>query len=86
MKSATRHRHATDGESGRMGRRWIPRGGVDVHTEKYTLPVTWSEGDTRLELIAPEQFPVRVVSTGWSPATPAGGIEASLIDIAAQRR
>ena len=25
--------------------------GVDVHTEKYTLPVTWSEGDTRLELL-----------------------------------
>ena len=21
--------------------------GIDVHTEKYTLPVTWSEGDTR---------------------------------------
>src|SRR5882762_385839 len=25
--------------------------GVDVHTEKYPLPVTWSEGDTRLELL-----------------------------------
>jgi len=30
--------------------------GVDVHTEKYTLPVTWSEGATRLELIEPAQF------------------------------
>ncbi len=27
--------------------------GVDVHTEKYTLPVAWSEGDTRLELLGP---------------------------------
>src|SRR2546425_1123782 len=36
--------------------------GVDVHTEKYTLPVTWSEGATRLELIEPAQFPLRVVS------------------------
>ncbi len=35
--------------------------GVEVHTEKYTLPVT--------------------VSTGWSPATPAGGIEAAIVDI-----
>ncbi|HWZ97564.1 MAG TPA: M20/M25/M40 family metallo-hydrolase [Candidatus Dormibacteraeota bacterium] len=55
--------------------------GVDVHTEKYTLPVTWSEGETRLELIGPAQFPVRLASTGWSPATPIGGIEANVIDI-----
>jgi len=55
--------------------------GVDVHTEKYTLPVTWSEGDTRLELIESAQFPVHVVSTGWSPAIPDGGIEAPIVDI-----
>jgi carboxypeptidase Q len=55
--------------------------GVDVHTEKYTFPVTWSEGDTRLELLGPEKFPVHLVSGGWSPATPAGGIEANLVDI-----
>jgi len=55
--------------------------GVDVHTEKYTLPVTWSEGDTRLELLGPAQFPVHVVSTGWSPPTTAGGIEAAIVDI-----
>ena len=24
--------------------------GVEVHTEKYTLPVTWSEGETRREI------------------------------------
>jgi len=41
-----------------MARPWewgvgaFSRAGVDVHTEKYTLPVTWSEGDTRLELPA----------------------------------
>ena len=55
--------------------------GVDVHTEKYTLPVTWSEGDTRLELLSPVKFPVRLVAEGWAPATPAGGIEANLINI-----
>src|SRR5262249_24243217 len=55
--------------------------GVEVHTEKYMLPVTWSEGETRLELLGPAQFPVRLVSTGWSPATPSGGIEAAIIDI-----
>jgi carboxypeptidase Q len=55
--------------------------GVPVQTEKYTFPVTWKEGDTRLELLGPERFPVRLVAEGWSPATPPGGIEASLIDV-----
>jgi carboxypeptidase Q len=55
--------------------------GVDVHKEKYTLPVTWSEGHSRLELLGAVKFPVRLVSEGWSPATPAGGIEANLVDV-----
>jgi hypothetical protein len=55
--------------------------GVDVHTEKYTLPVTWSEGDTRLELLGPVEFPVRLKAEGWSPSTPAGGIETTVVDV-----
>ena len=56
--------------------------GVDsVHTEKYTIPLSWSEGATRLEILAPMPFPVRLVSVGWSPPTPAGGIEAVVVDI-----
>jgi len=56
--------------------------GVDeVHTEKYTMPVGWSEGNTRLEVLAPETFPVRLVSIGWSPATPEGGITANVVDV-----
>jgi carboxypeptidase Q len=55
--------------------------GVEVHTEKYTLPVTWSEGDTRLELLGPVSFPIRLKAEGWSPPTPAGGVEASLLDV-----
>jgi len=55
--------------------------GVDVHTEKYLLPTTWSEGDTRLELSGPVQFPVSLVSGGLSPATPPGGLEGTLIDV-----
>ncbi|MBZ5703085.1 MAG: M20/M25/M40 family metallo-hydrolase [Acidobacteriia bacterium] len=57
--------------------------GIDVHTEKYTLPVTWSEGETRLDLLGPVTFPVHLVSEGWSPAFPqdgsAGGAEARLV-------
>ena len=71
--------------------------GVDVHTEKYTLPVTWAEGRTLLFMTAPPNvsgatdsggmaaasfgLPLRAVSEGWGPATPPGGIEAPVIDI-----
>src|SRR5579863_2456717 len=52
----------------------------DVHTEKYTIPATWSEGDSHIQVISPAAFPVRMVSVAWSPATPPGGIEADVID------
>jgi carboxypeptidase Q len=55
--------------------------GVDVHTEKYTLPATWSEGNTRLELLGPVKFPVRLKAEGWSPSTLPGGIEAAVFDV-----
>jgi carboxypeptidase Q len=55
--------------------------GVEVHTEKYQLPLSWSEGDTRLELLGNVKFPLRTVSLGWSPATPSGGIEANVVDV-----
>ncbi len=55
--------------------------GVDeVHTEKFTIPVGWSEGHTHLEILAPVPFPVRLVSIGWSPALPDGGITADVVD------
>lgn len=56
--------------------------GVEVHTEKYQLPLMWSEGDTRLEMLGEIKFPLRTVSVGWSPPTPPGGIEATIVDIA----
>jgi carboxypeptidase Q len=54
---------------------------VDVHTEKYMLPVAWAEGNTRLEVLEPVSFPVSLVSTGLSPATPEDGLEGNLIDV-----
>jgi carboxypeptidase Q len=61
--------------------------GVNVVTEKYTLPVTWTEGATRLTISAPAaaaslNATLRAVSEGWAPATPRDGIEASVIDVA----
>ncbi|MGH9780277.1 MAG: M20/M25/M40 family metallo-hydrolase, partial [Candidatus Acidiferrales bacterium] len=56
--------------------------GVDeVLTENFTVSVGWSEGHTRLEVLAPEPFPVHLVSTGWSPATPPGGFTANVVDV-----
>ncbi|HTS11748.1 MAG TPA: M20/M25/M40 family metallo-hydrolase [Candidatus Limnocylindrales bacterium] len=56
--------------------------GVDeVHTEKFTVPVGWSEGATRAEVLSPAEFRLRLVSTGWSPATPEGGITGAVVDV-----
>src|SRR5258706_1665621 len=55
--------------------------GVDVHTEKYMQPVAWSEGETRLEVLGAERFPVSLVLIGLSPATPAGGVGGALVNI-----
>jgi len=60
--------------------------GVDVHTEKYKLPVMWKEGATRLIITAPASAiaggaTLRVVSAGWAPGTTRQGIEANALDI-----
>ena len=53
--------------------------GVDVHTEKYTLPATWSEGATHLEILSPSPFPVRLVSVAWTAGTAGKGLEANVV-------
>src|SRR5277367_3573819 len=60
--------------------------GITVHTEKYTMPVSWAAGETKLELLGLDslgidKFPVHLVAEGWSPATPLGGIEANVVDV-----
>jgi len=53
----------------------------NVKTETYTIPVNWSEGATRLDILGAHPFPVRLVSIGWGPATPTGGITANVVDV-----
>jgi carboxypeptidase Q len=43
-------------------------GGENVHTETFQLPNSWTEGATKLNVSAPEQFSVRAISMGWAPA------------------
>jgi carboxypeptidase Q len=55
--------------------------GVDeVHTESFEVATGWAEGETRAAVIEPAAFPLRVVSIGWSPATPGPGITAIVVD------
>jgi carboxypeptidase Q len=51
-----------------------------VHTEKFMVPVGWSEGATHVEVLEPAPFTVHLVSIGWSPATPTRGITAPVVD------
>jgi Iap family predicted aminopeptidase len=55
--------------------------GVAAHTENYTMPLTWTEGATRLEILDGGGFPVALTAEGWSAPTPAEGIEAELLHI-----
>lgn len=55
----------------------------DLHVEKFMIPVGWSEGATHLQVLSPEPFVVHLVSIGWSPATPPGGVTANLVDVGA---
>jgi carboxypeptidase Q len=43
-------------------------GADNVHTERFTIPRSWAEGDTQMRVSAPESFAVRVVSLAWAPA------------------
>ena len=54
----------------------------DVKTEAFILPVVWSEGATTAKVVSPDNFPLRLVSIGWSPpVVPSFGITAQLIDV-----
>jgi hypothetical protein len=43
-------------------------GADSVHTENFTIQASWSEGFTRMSVVAPEHFDVRSVSMAWAPA------------------
>jgi carboxypeptidase Q len=43
-------------------------GGANVHTEKFQIPVSWGEGDTRMWIDAPITLNLHAVSVAWGPA------------------
>ena len=58
---------------------FIEAGLTNAVLEPVAMPFRWEEGDTRLEVIAPYPFPVRVAAAAKSPAVPES-IEATLLD------
>jgi len=42
-------------------------GADSVHTEEFTIPVSWAEGDTQASVVAPVEFLVRAHSIAWGP-------------------
>src|SRR5262249_26581967 len=56
--------------------------GIDkVSTETFTVPNLWLGESAEGVCIAPERFPIRLVSAPYSPSTPNGQmIEARLVD------
>jgi carboxypeptidase Q len=42
-------------------------GGENVHTENFTIPRSWAEGDTRFAVESPLEFNLHAVSVAWAP-------------------
>lgn len=50
-----------------------------VHSESWTIPATWEpEGPVTAEMIAPHEQALHLVSEGWSPSTPEGGVRGAV--------
>lgn len=74
-------------EGNRRGVQWaaesLRAAGVDnVTTEKFTMPVSWSEGDTKLIFLTDgSPFTARAVSIAWSPPPHGDRVQAPVIDV-----
>lgn len=55
-------------------------GADSVSIEPFRMPVSWEEGETRVEAVAPARFRVRAVAIAWTPSTP-GPIRARVVDV-----
>src|SRR5271157_1044816 len=42
-------------------------GADSVHTEEFTIPASWAEGETEVNVVAPVKFHVRAQSIAWGP-------------------
>ena len=54
-------------------------GADSVHTEQFTIPVSWAEGDTQVSVVAPVKFLVGGHSIAWGP--PLKPTTARMVDV-----
>src|SRR5271169_3780831 len=54
-------------------------GADSVHTEEFTIPTSWAEGDTEVNVVAPVKFYVRAHSIAWGPPLKASA--ARVVDV-----
>jgi len=45
-------------------------GADSILTEEFTIPQSWVEGDTEVNVVAPTRFRVRAQAVAWTPALP----------------
>jgi len=60
----------------------------NVRLEPFTIPAGWQRGTAIGALVSPLPRPLNVASMGWSPSTPAGGVQgtvAVISDVSAER-
>ncbi|MGA8041860.1 MAG: M20/M25/M40 family metallo-hydrolase, partial [Terracidiphilus sp.] len=51
----------------------------NVHGEEWVIPATWEpEGPVTAKMIAPHEQALHLVSEGWSPSTPEGGVRGNV--------
>jgi len=54
-------------------------GADSVHSEEFTIPQSWAEGDTQVNVVAPVKFHVRAVSVAW--IAPVSSTPARVVDV-----
>ncbi len=54
-------------------------GADSVHTEEFTIPTSWAEGNTEADVVAPVTFHVRAHSLAWGP--PLKATTARVVDV-----
>jgi carboxypeptidase Q len=60
----------------------------NVRLDPFTIPAGWERGSASGRMVAPLARPLYVASLGWSPSTPAGGVQglvAAISDIAPEK-
>ena len=60
----------------------------NVRLDPFTIPAGWERGSASGRMVAPLSRPLYVASLGWSPSTPAGGVQglvAAISDIAPEK-